>query len=371
MRASKSDLISLLNGPRTPIISADFDWDRILAMADHARVSPLLFYRLKSLKKEINMPDRVYRILKRAYQINLIKNTLAREEFDKLCSHFEKEGLSLILLKGILFSLTIYTDWPGLRQMEDIDILIRETDLEEAESLLESQGYQAYGKATERNRKAAIYVKKAADSSICLPIHLHWHIITLSLPLLTVVNWPKIDMADIWQCVQTIDKSRSHIFMMCPEHMLLALSEHGLRHGFYRMDILYDLHSYIQQYRNLTSWPKLAALARRWGLEVPLYIGLFFSQKMFHTDLPDEFLRDLRPEGLSFLEKYLITYIGRKDFPREEICVLLYLAINRRLADKIKFLQNSFGLKLSRQFGFLRSWASRKSNDCVQSQGIV
>jgi hypothetical protein len=79
-----------------------------------------------------------------------------------------------------------------------------------------------------------------------------------------------------------------------------------------------------------------------WGLAVPLFLGLTLSQKIFSTEVPKGFLEKLRPKGVSLLERLFLSYNMRKDFPKEESCVVLYLAMNQGIVDKIKFLRAVF-----------------------------
>lgn len=364
-------------------------WEKILKIADYHKTMPLLFYKIKEFKSRSvgTIPDEIYSKLQRTYQINLIRNTLILEEFQGLNSAFKKEGIPIILLKGIFFLHTLHRNTVGIRRMEDVDILIRENDIERTDNILRSYGYLPYNKCVgsvsslSGGRKTMMYFKYKAHSAL-MPIHLHWHIVNLS-PLMFTLNWSKIDMADIWAFSQPLtEENLNNIFIMHPEHMLLSLCEHGLRHGFCRMNILYDIHSYIGsskfcmeevpfwkrgentplrplliegnyspfvkgdeggfyndmlQYKDFLDWDKLTDLAYKWQLVIPLYIGLLLSQRMFHTKLPLGFLERLRPEGISFFEKYFIRYVTRNNFPKEDACVLLYLSINHGFFNKLKF----------------------------------
>ncbi|MEW6088939.1 MAG: nucleotidyltransferase family protein [bacterium] len=332
-------LISLLNVKEPAGI---LDWKKILLSARYHKVSPLLFYKIKDFKK-ISVPCDIYLYLEKTYKINSIRNTFILDEFEQIRSSFQKENIPVILLKGIFFLHTVYNVHIGTRRMEDVDILIREEDVERADGVLKSFGY--IPPCGGGYRKVKMYFKHEKDRPVLAPLHLHWHIVNLSGDFIEL-NWPKINIPEIWQFAKPADKEKN-IYIMSPEYMLLSLCEHGLRHGFCRINIIYDIHSYVTRYKNSLDWDKLQNLSCSWNLIVPLYLGLFLSNEMFYTGLPEKFLNDLRPEGISLWEKCVINYIRKSRVPNEDICILLYMAVNKKFSDKARFIFTGLSLRLN------------------------
>lgn len=342
----KADLIALLTSYErgAPSIRKK-DWERIFSVAEYSRVSPLLFSLVKSSQGAAVIPPKTFLKLKKAYQINLIRNTLVEEEFRKAQALFDKEGISFIMLKGICLLHTVYKERRGVRILSDADILVKEADAQRAGKVLEAEGFRALIERTQRS--AAMYFKRGKDGVSLLPVHLHWHIVNISLSLLRL-NWSRIEMQEIWRNSRELPQEEGGaMLMMCPEHMLLSLCEHGFRHGFARLDILYDIYSVILNYQNMLNWENLADISLRWGLEIPLSVGLLLTQKAFPLDLPARFLEELRPQGMSLSERIFMRYVTRSDFPSEDACILLYLAANPRIRDKLKFIRTGFLTRLN------------------------
>ncbi|MBN1527396.1 MAG: nucleotidyltransferase family protein [Candidatus Omnitrophica bacterium] len=340
----KQDLLTLLNGRYGRISSACLNWKKLLSVAEYSKVETLLFNQIKDLD-EIAVPEDIRRRLKKSCQINTLRNIFIMDEFDRVCSSLGSANVDLILLKGAYFARTIYRHVAGTRKMSDIDILVREEDVERAHGILESLGYRHPGKngspsimGGQGGRKAEMYFNGQKDTFLAAPVHLHWHIVNLSAPFFKM-NWTGIEMREIWEGSAPFGGTAgANVRVMDPEHMVLALASHGLSHGFSRIDLLYDIHSYIAHYRDAISWEALAGTARRWGLTVPLYTGLLLAKSAFYTDIPSGFFKSLRPGGPSLLERYMIRYISNHDFPGEGKCVLLYLAMNRTLLSKAHFM---------------------------------
>lgn len=337
----KADLIALLTSyERSAPLIRKKDWERIFSIAEYSRVSALLFSLIKRSQGATATPPETFLKLKKAYQLNSIRNALVVEEFRKIHALFKKEGIPFIVLKGLCLLETAYKERKSLRVMNDADILVREADAQKAGRLLEAEGFRALKERTQRS--VAMYLKRDKDGVSLLPVHLHWHIVNISLSLLRL-NWSKIDMQDIWRNSRELPEDENGVMrVMCPEHMLLSLCEHGFRHGFARLDILYDIYSVILYYQNILNWEELADVSRRWGLEIPLCVGLVLTQKAFPVGLPPGFIEKLRPKGMSLSERIFMRYVTASDFPSEDACILLYLAANPRIRDKIRFMHTGF-----------------------------
>ena len=314
------------------------NWTKLLRISTYSKTNQLLFSKVKGSRQELNMPQAEYSELEKDSRINLIRNTLLLQEFEDLCSLLSKEEVDVVLLKGIFLLRTIYQKQIALRRMEDVDILIKEQDFNKADSFLRAHGYQVLAD-DKLGRKTAMYFKYNQDGSTLMPVHLHWHIANISQAVLEQ-SCNSIDIKEIWSNANLLDAAKSkNVFIMRPEHSLLALSEHGLRHGFSGLMFLYDIHQVITQNAPSLDWEFLQNRAKGWGLAVPLFLGLTLSQKIFSTEVPGGFLQKLRPKGMSLLERFFLGYNLSSDFPKEEACGIIYLAMNRRLVDKIRFLR--------------------------------
>jgi hypothetical protein len=340
MSKHKAALLSLLN-PTHLLLPARLDWDKILRIADYSKAQPLLFSRIKDAKERLGIPETIYNRLQNAYKNNLIRNTLVLEEFDRIGSFLKGAHVPVILLKGIFLLHTVYKEKIGLRRMEDVDILIKEEDFKKTDQLLRTLGYRPKGDDC-GGRKTIMYFGHGRDNFILAPIHLHRHIVNVSLNILRL-NWSKINMRYIWDSATPVGPQGSgNIFMMEPETALLSLCEHAFRHAFSRIMLLYDIHLFIEQHKDSLDWDILRRCAREWGLSVPLYMGLVLSRKTFKTAIPDDFFCRVRPEASSLPQKCFLSYIQASDFPCEDMGSILYLAVNRKFSDKLRFFHAAF-----------------------------
>lgn len=117
------------------------DWDFILKTAETHHILPFVALALKRAGGLSKLPlDRRRKIsegLSRGAAENLVKVS----EFRKINRSFQEEEISVAPLKGIALTELIYEEIP-IRQMADIDLLIRDTDFEKAEKLLSRLGFK-------------------------------------------------------------------------------------------------------------------------------------------------------------------------------------------------------------------------------------
>ncbi|MCM8780981.1 MAG: nucleotidyltransferase family protein [Candidatus Omnitrophica bacterium] len=346
-------LVSLLKREHPVLLQSSLKWDRLIPIADYHKIIPLLFHNLETEKE--NLPYNIYLCLKNAYRLNIARNMFILDEFERMRLYFQTCNIPIILLKGIFFLKTIYKDKIGIRRMEDLDILVRKKDLSGADRILRDCGYRScnrlYNAAGSNARQSQMYFKHTDDDSFILaPVHLHWHFVEVSSKLFRLF-YSCIDMDEVWNSALNIEQEGlGDIFMMLPEHMLLALCEHGLRHGFARINIIYDLHSFVLHYGNILNWDRLSDMASDWGLVIPLYVGLYLSKMMLDTKIPSDFLVSLRPTGGSFWERFFIRHTIQSTFAKEDACFLLYLAMSQGITNKIRFLYHALSRELDKNF---------------------
>jgi hypothetical protein len=157
--------------------------------------------------------------------------------------------VEVLPLKGLHLAHRVYPS-PGLRDMGDIDLLVRRGELPGADRALRALGYApqldpfrlAGGGGS---LQAALYLRE--DS---LPVHLHWHPSNASLPHFMY----RIDADEVW--------SEARGGAMAPHHFLVALCEHALKHSYAHLVLLSD----IELASRGADWGLVRRTAERWGL---------------------------------------------------------------------------------------------------------
>jgi hypothetical protein len=207
----------------------------------------------------------------------LARQLMARHQAGEILGAIEA-----IPLKGLYLAHHLYPS-PGLRDMGDLDLLVRRTGVRDADGELRRLGYVpdfAPDLIDGGTLNAVEYWRDGA-----MPVHLHWHVSNASLPHFMY----RIDVDEIWR------EARGGA--MAPHHLLITLCEHALKHSFAELIHLTD----IELASRGADWNLVAETARRWGLETAVHYALVLLRDLAELDSP----------GLRFLRSPRLDWAGR------------------------------------------------------------
>ena len=118
----------------------DVTWDRVFALASVQRVRPLVYQRLIEGELEARIPSRVWTGLREAAQRTARQNLRALSDLASIARALEADGIGMIVLKGAHLAAAIYSN-PALREMVDVDVLVRREHLTRSVEVLIARGY--------------------------------------------------------------------------------------------------------------------------------------------------------------------------------------------------------------------------------------
>jgi hypothetical protein len=165
-----------------------------------------------------------------------------------------------VALKGALFAERFYST-PSSRATSDVDLLVRECDLDTAVAALKRVGYvSADGPEEARFRREHHHLHLNHEAA--LPLELHFHAyrgfgrILRSEPLLERRR-------------QVHDRLLRAIFVLAPEDELVYLAVHAAAHRFVRLGWLFDLRLLVEVMTD-DEIGRAAERAREWGFARPV-----------------------------------------------------------------------------------------------------
>jgi hypothetical protein len=176
-------------------------------------------------------------------------------------------AIEAIPLKGLYLAHHLYPS-PGLRDMGDLDLLVRRSSVRDADGELRRLGYAPEFAPDLIDGGTLNAVEYWRDGS--MPVHLHWHVSNASLPHFMY----RIDVDEIWR------EARGGA--MAPHHLLITLCEHALKHSFAELIHLTD----IELASRGADWNLVAETARRWGLETAVHYALVLLRDLAELESP-------------------------------------------------------------------------------------
>jgi hypothetical protein len=210
----------------------------------------------------------------------LARQLMARHQADEILGRFEA-----LPMKGLHLAHRVYPS-PGLRDMGDLDLLVRRSRLRDADAMLRGLGYVPDHDPARVDGGSLNAVEYWRDGA--MPVHLHWHVSNSSLPHFMV----RVDVDEIWR--------EARDGAMAPHHLVVTLCEHALKHSYSMLILLTD----IELASRGVDWDAVAETACRWGLDRAVAYTLILLRDLGEVESPGlRRFRDVRIDwaGRAFL----------------------------------------------------------------------
>lgn len=263
------------------------DWSELLPLAYREGVGPLLYWRLSRSGKFSLLPEEVRNTLRAMYARVWSQNQRLFKELGMLLGHFREADIIPVLLKGGCHALTIYPD-PGLRPMNDLDLLVPKDRFSEAVQMVRTLGY------VDTEPEAAPGLRETLNHEVCLSkpdgssiVEIHHSLVadktfTYAVP----VDW-------FWEQIEPLpsgDGRLGGLHMLSPTAQVLYASAHAmLQHGGYKVPMRweYDIDQLVRVYARL-DWGQLLSQAHAFEWTSALQAALDRVRGYFDTPVPSD-----------------------------------------------------------------------------------
>lgn len=292
-------LLDLLHTSRPDISSRDIigamtatEMEQLLSAAVAQGVGPLFWHNLNRTDFDPTVFPEVSKRFAQLCESNLLRNTRHYQELWRLTTILAEENIPVILLKGIYLADTVY-DNIGLREMSDIDLLVREADLPRITGILLNLGYTQERSAS---LDAAIQVLRHLPrftNKQNVAMEIHWHITKKSEP-------QTIDAEALWNRSRPVTVAGCHARCLSPEDLLLHLCLHAAyQHNFtFGLKPLYDIAATTEKFRHVLDWQAIINRGIAWRMNKGLYLALRLAKELLAADVDAEVIRCLAPRDM-------------------------------------------------------------------------
>ena len=115
-------------------------WAPAIAGAHWQGLAPRLGRALVVSGVAEGLPSGVHEDLQSAYFATMARSLALRRELEKVLNELRRHGIEVMLLKGAVLAPLVHRD-PGVRPMDDLDMLVYRDDFSPAESIVRALGY--------------------------------------------------------------------------------------------------------------------------------------------------------------------------------------------------------------------------------------
>lgn len=293
------------------MISGPLDWLAIFRTVRHAKIASLFFYQLQSLGLNGGIPPAIRCRFERYYYKIAFQNIRIFDQLIKVTQLLAEAKVDVIVLKGAALQAEV---WPNLslREMADIDLLVRSGDLNVAERSLQKAGYlpMEYYRPAEYYRKyhhhlVPYFNPKAAYR---LPIEIHHNIKQPTVP-------PMLDMYDFWESSRSITFNNSTLYVLSPENLLVHLCMHVAFNKLFLSHIRYliDISHTVSHFASTIQWDHIIKTAKTLPLANYIYYPFYFSKILFRAPIPQNVLNQIGTRvSVKFISHHLLRYLVKR-----------------------------------------------------------
>lgn len=258
------------------------DWDYFIRLANEHGLIALCRHNLNIAGASRQVPEKMMEIMHSSYLRSLTQNTRLYNLLEEIVTLASRNDISIILLKGAVLEKMVYGN-SGLRQMSDIDLLVRTDDALPLRNLLLENGFESLPLISPLHEKLLPYLKSH------LPV-MHKNGISAEIHVRLFDRENDNLICEIFNNKVLVDETIPAMYAPPLQLHFLYLIKHLDRHAKTRdlqLKLYTDIATLLSDYPDHLLHPEMLTLAERAGLSKPLTEILFLINKFWGISMPD------------------------------------------------------------------------------------
>jgi hypothetical protein len=275
------------------LITEGIDWDILTQKASWHRVLTLVAHHLLSLGSNGLVPKDVTQKMRSISYSNLARNMILQDELVRIVTEFNSQNVPVIILKGAAMLESIYRDI-SLRQMSDLDILVRPEHLDKAEKIALEQGYNFLvdTEIQKQTKEGCRHLANLWHREKKIVLEIHHHIVSPNESY-------QFNLEGFWERAKTIKLLGTEALIFAPEDNLIHLCINFLFDRKFESEKalgqLSDISELIKYYKDTLDWDLVQRVARLHGLSSAVYLSLYTCQQLLETPILPDVMMKFRP----------------------------------------------------------------------------
>jgi hypothetical protein len=260
------------------LTAGPFDWDALFALARHHRVSCLVHHGLQTTGPH-PVPAAVRDHFRDCRREAAHRQLVLAGRLLRLLRGFRDEGLAAVAYKGPALAMQAYGDL-GLREFDDLDVVVSARDFPRARAVLEAQGYRSllswsHSREADQVRAKGQLPFQAADGGV---VELHCLLAPSNFRLF-------VDFEALHSRATAVALGGDNVPTFAPEDLMVLLAVHGAKHLWAQLRWICDLAELIRACPAL-NWPVMRTRACALRSERMWLLGLALAQLLLGVSLP-------------------------------------------------------------------------------------
>jgi len=310
---------------------SSLDWQRLLRLAEHHGVTPLVYRALRDV--DAGIPAPIQGELRQRYEGNAKRNLVFVGELIRILDCLEAQAIDAIPYKGPVLAEAVYGDL-ALREFYDLDVLIRPADFARASEALKSLSYvpnvqlsSAQQRASQRSGYECAFDGPLGKNLL----EMQWAIV----PRFFSVDF---DVERFFERATVTDIGGDPVKTLCAEDLLLTLCVHAAKHGWVRLCWLRDIAA-VTQLSGL-DWDRSLAEAKDLGILRIVGVSLTLAVRLLEATTPDSVLQKIQADATipKLCDLIAVDIPESEAYSTESVEYFrLMLNLRERLSDRLRF----------------------------------
>jgi hypothetical protein len=310
------------------ILQHGVDWERMVQLAQHHGLVPLVFRRLSAEMDASRSPG--LEALRQLDKSNAHRTLWLTLELLNIHRHLKSRGLEVLPYKGPVLAEMLYGN-AAMRQFSDLDLLVRSGDLAAIKEALAELGYETglqLEKAAERDYLKSGYEYTFDGARGRNLLELKWQI----LPRFYSVGF---DVNEFFERTSVITIEGQRVRTLCDQDLMLVLCVHAAKHAWKQISWLCDIVQ-LAGSRQL-DWAALQAKAEGLGTMRIMAVTFLLANKLLGATMPAELAIDKDSEILA--QRIVRLIVAEEEFDPESLAYFrLMMELRERRRDQFSFL---------------------------------
>ena len=270
-------------------VQEPLDWGVVLDLAKYHGVGPLLYRNLSTFCSDL-VPAESLTQLRQRTQAGALLNRLLAQELVVLCEAFAAHGVPVMPIKGATLAASAYGDLT-LRDFSDLDLLVPERSIAEAQAILLAQGYERKdpssdpGEADHEEGPYHVFIKRRTLFRVDLQwVMAHQHFVF------------QLDRREFWERRTPVPLANKTVPGLAPEDLLIILCVHGSKHAWEALKWVCDVTELLRAHDHL-DWDQIFSSASTWRCRRLVLMGLSLARLLLDVPLPEAVLARLSADS--------------------------------------------------------------------------
>jgi Uncharacterised nucleotidyltransferase len=279
-------------GELRELLSGPIAWNYLIREAADHSVTPQVERHLCALAPDFVSPE-IAQQLKDASRANAVRCLYLAAELSRVMDEFTSKSIQGIPYKGPVLAVQAYGDITA-REFDDLDIIVRQTDVPKAHELLMSLGYQPrfpWIHSPEARKAIVPGEYNYLDEKRRIMLELHTELTLRHFPVP-----PDLDV--FYRRLVRVDVAGHPIETFSAEDGLTALCIHGAKDFWERIVWAADISELVQAHPRL-DWDQALRSAESVRGGRMLRLGLALASGLLDAPLPPEVMKVIEADSMA------------------------------------------------------------------------